>query len=373
MREKFGDISPPYWTSKPLCRVPATMPTMVSLCATVFNEIESIEPWLRSLREQTRQPDEVVICDGGSTDGTAEVLVSFAERDSSFRVIIRPGANVPEGRNLAIDAANGSLIAVTDAGTILDRGWLEGIIRPLEEDQEVAVSAGCFVPAGRNRFEYILATTMTPPLDKFPVDGFPPSSRSVAFRKQWWETVGGYPEWLRAGEDLLFDFRLRDAGARFCLAPEAIVSWYPRPTLRTFFDQYRHYARGDGHGQIRTRTHLMRISGWILGLALLRLSQRFKFALVLLGLGLTFHMRREFARVLRKGAIDGAKNKAIAVALVPIIAIIGDLARMSGYPQGVWERLRAGGPDGLREARIGSHRDHDLVVSSQDAIDSQWT
>ena len=46
----------------------------VSLIATVLNGAEHIEEFLGSLEAQTRAPDEVVIVDGGSTDGTLQLV-----------------------------------------------------------------------------------------------------------------------------------------------------------------------------------------------------------------------------------------------------------------------------------------------------------
>ena len=50
----------------------------VSVIATVYNERRNIERLLDSLAGQTRRPDEVVICDGGSDDGTVEVIQGYA-------------------------------------------------------------------------------------------------------------------------------------------------------------------------------------------------------------------------------------------------------------------------------------------------------
>jgi len=40
------------------------------------------------------------------------------------------------------------------------------------------------------------------------------------------------------------------------------------------------------------------------------------------------------------------------------VMVVGDVAKMIGYPQGLWERWRAGGPSGLAQAAIASHRAH---------------
>ncbi len=93
----------------------------VSLIATVKNEAHALARLLDSIGAQTRLPDEVVIADGGSTDDTARRIEPWgAAQPFPVRVVIVPGANIAQGRNAAIRAARGALIAATDAGV-----WLE--------------------------------------------------------------------------------------------------------------------------------------------------------------------------------------------------------------------------------------------------------
>ena len=49
----------------------------VSVIATVKNEGEALRPLLDSLIQQSQPPDEVIFCDGGSTDDTLEVLTEY--------------------------------------------------------------------------------------------------------------------------------------------------------------------------------------------------------------------------------------------------------------------------------------------------------
>lgn len=334
--------------------VRATNRTRVSLCATLLDEADSVDAWLDGILAQTRPPEEIVLCDGGSTDGTIARIGRRAARDPRIRLIVIADANVAEGRNAAIEAASGPTIAVTDAGTVADPEWLERLLAPLEMDPGFAASAGFYRPAGRNAFERILATVITPRRRDLPADGFPPSSRSVAFRKSWWEKVGGYPNWLRAGEDLVFDYRLREAGGRFAFAPDAIVSWYPRPGLREYFAKYRKYARGDGHGHLFSGRHAIRYGAYSAGLALAMRSRRSRLARALLFLGACLHMRKFLSRVHGEKPLSGPGGKMASYGLVPVIVVAGDVAKMIGYPQGLWERWKAGGPEGLEAARTES-------------------
>ena len=73
----------------------------VTLVATVKDAAGEVGEFLASVAAQTRPPDEVVICDGGSTDGTVDAL-----RAADGVVLLEEtGANIARGRNLAIRAA----------------------------------------------------------------------------------------------------------------------------------------------------------------------------------------------------------------------------------------------------------------------------
>jgi glycosyltransferase involved in cell wall biosynthesis len=339
--------------------VPPQVPAeRVSLVVTLFNEADSLEGWLESLASQTRDPDEVVLVDAGSTDGTIERLRAEARRNPRIRLHVVPGLNVPQGRNEAIHRARNGLIAVTDAGTLLETEWLARLLVPIEGHPEIGVSGGVSAPDGRTPFEYALATIITPRVSEIDPDRYLPSSRSVAFRREWWERAGGYPDWLRSGEDLVFDMRLKAAGARLAIAPEAVVRWHPRPTLREFFKQYRHYARGDGHGHLWPKRHAARYSAYLTGLLLGGLSFSHPWLLGPLAAGFAVYARRCFRRVREERPFDSRLGTAAAYALVPVVLIVGDVAKMLGYPQGLWERWRAGGPSGLERTAIASHRAH---------------
>ena len=101
----------------------------VTVISTVLNEGEAIRRLLDSLLAQTRRPDEVVIVDGGSRDNTVAVIQEYAGR-LPLRVLVEPGANISRGRNVAIAAATGDVIASVDAGVWLETQWLEKTCGP---------------------------------------------------------------------------------------------------------------------------------------------------------------------------------------------------------------------------------------------------
>ena len=317
------------------------MAQRVSVIATVLNEAESIGILLDSLLAQARQPDEVVIVDGGSSDGTLSRLEHYAEGAIvPVRVLSRPGCNISQGRNAAIEAAGGPIIAVTDAGVRLENDWLEQLVAPLEGQDPPDVVTGFFASDPRSTFELVLGAVTLPRLEEIDADTFYPSSRSVAFRRDAWEAVKGYPEWLDYCEDLLFDFALRDAGYTFAFAPRAMVHFRPRSTLRAFFKQYYRYARGDGKADFWRCRHLIRYSTYLaIGPLLLVLSLTHHPAwLLALGAGLVAMMGRAFRRLLPRLSGLSLRERLLALWWLPIIRWAGDLAKMLGYPAGVWWR-----------------------------------
>jgi glycosyltransferase involved in cell wall biosynthesis len=329
------------------------MPQRVSVIATVYNEASSITGLLDSLARQTRPPDEVVIVDGGSTDGTLEMMQEYAVRGTlPLHILSCPGLNIAAGRNAAIAAAQGEIIASTDAGVRLEPDWLEHLVAPFAQDPAPDVVSGFFLADPQSTFEKALGAITLPRLGELDLAAFNPSSRSVAFRRAAWERVGGYPEWLDYCEDLVYDFALRDAGCVFSCAPAARVRFRPRPDLGAFFRQYYRYARGDGKAGLYALRHAIRYGTYLVALPLLVALAALHSPLwwLALGAGAVGLLRTPLARLgpWLRGAPLGEALAMLAWA--PIIRVTGDVAKMAGYPVGVLWRRRGGAP-GTRWSR----------------------
>lgn len=331
---------------------------MISVIATVLNEGESLRGLLDSLAAQTVLPDEIVIVDGGSTDGTLAVLTEYSAR-LPLRVVEAPGSGISAGRNRAIREAQGDIIASTDAGVVLAPEWLEGLTAPLLADEAVQVVGGFFEADPRTVFEAALGAATLPLIEEINPHRFLPSSRSIAFRRGAWEAVGGYPEWLDYCEDLVFDLRLKQKATNWAFAPGAVAHFRPRSSLNAFFWQYYRYARGDGKADLWRKRHAIRYLTYFVALPLLLAIILFwPTSLRFVGLGLlvlagSAYLRAPYQRlpiVLEDAAERGVFRLTPwvwiqAILWIPVIRAAGDLAKMAGYPVGWRWRLKNDPPD----------------------------
>jgi glycosyltransferase involved in cell wall biosynthesis len=314
-------------------------PEFTSLVCTVRDEADNIAELLDSMLAQTRPPDEIVVNDCGSRDATAAIVEGYIARGHPIR-LVRGGHNIPSGRNNAIRHARGPLVACTDAGLTLHPRWLERIAAPLERG-EADVVGGFFRPAPRSLFELVLGATNYREPEEIAPEHFLPFGKSVAFRKTAWEAVGGYPEWLSHSEDLVFDLALKRAGYRFAFAPDALVLFRPRESLGAFARQYFLYARGDGLAGLWPRRHALRYAVYSAGALLLLGGARRPWLLAPLALGGLAYCRAPLRRLRRRAPALAWPDRLRAAALIPLIRLVGDAAKMAGYPAGLLSALRS--------------------------------
>ncbi len=319
---------------------PAELPIAprVSLIATVKNEADNIAALLDSMLQQTRRPDEIVINDNGSTDDTAAIIKVYIEAGHSIR-LVQGGFNIPSGRNNAIQHARGTLIASCDAGLTLPPHWLGQIIAPLEAGEADFVG-GFYEAAPRSVWELTLGATNYPNADEIDPDTFLPAGQSIAFTKAAWQAVGGFPEWAATCEDLVFALALKRRGCKFAFVPSAAVLFRPRSSARAYWRQYFTYARGDGVAGLFSRRHAIRYASYLGLLGSMRLARRWPWLFLLLLPGMVYHTYRPYQRLWPKLQRMSRRDQLMALALVPFIRLVGDCAKMAGYPVGLWRRLR---------------------------------
>lgn len=309
----------------------------VSLITTERNEEASISEFIESALSQSMPPDEIIIADGGSTDGTVEIIQQYIEGGSPLKLVHAPG-NRSIGRNAAVEAARYEVIACTDVGSRLDKDWLLHITEPFATNPQAMAVAGFFLPDPQSDFERISSTLMLGPNDDIDLQTWLPSSRSVAFTKTAWAKAGGYPEHTNFNEDTPFDLALKAAGYKFEDGLKAIAYWRPRPNLKEFYRQYYYYAVGDGIDSIDA-SRIYKLTT-IYSMGLLAFLGGFLLhpwiGVVVIVLLLLRTARRIYGAWKKIGGIKPAL-------LMAVLIITYDISQMRGFWYGYFSRKRLSG------------------------------
>jgi len=346
----------------------------VSFITTVYNEEDSILDFLQSLKNQTRLPAEIVIVDGGSGDRTFDIISGFfsdwagepgsgkkiklmiakdmsgndgkeekGNKSITVKLLQEKGANISLGRNIAISHACGKFISVSDAGCYLHPRWLEEINSSWGKRLKEIVGGMNY--ARCNGFlQRCLALCIMPGLSEIRENDYMPSSRNISFKKKYWEEVGGYPRDLDYGEDMKFNFNLKEKGYSLSFNPRAKVYWKMRKNLVEIFKQFFRYARGDALGRMYPVRHLIRFltgSGFIAVVVLAALlSPWIMLSLVFLFVAYSY---KPYYRLFinwqgNEKCRPGAAYRFLAIFFIPVLLLYIDSAKASGYLCGLAKR-----------------------------------
>jgi glycosyltransferase involved in cell wall biosynthesis len=226
----------------------------VSIIIPCFNERGTIQPLLDALNRQTfSQTDmEVVIADGGSTDGTQAAITGWQAENPRLRVVLVENLahSIPAALNAALSASHGAMIVRLDAHSEPRRDYVERAVRALDEKRgqnvggvweirpgndrwiarAIAAAAGHPIGVGDARYRF---TDQAGYVDTVPFG---------AFKRDLLDRIGMFDETLLANEDYEFNARVRQSGGKIWLDPQIRSAYYARSNLRALAKQYWRYG-----------------------------------------------------------------------------------------------------------------------------------
>jgi glycosyltransferase involved in cell wall biosynthesis len=211
-----------------LSRTPgAERPPTPTITAVVgaYNAEAWIGATLEAILSQTHAPDEVVVVDDGSTDGTAAELAKFGD---AIRVVSQPNGGCPAAFNRAFREASGEYVAMCGADDLWEPDKLERQVSVLRAHPEIDVAFG-----GADIFGHIEG-----PFGPAPGDGLLDNARftetlyaanivcasSVLVRRELATRLGPFVERFSA-DDYDYWMRALRVGAVFFYDPHVLVRY----------------------------------------------------------------------------------------------------------------------------------------------------
>lgn len=315
----------------------------VSIVVTVLNEAEDIGRVVTSLLAQRPPAAEVIVVDGGSSDGTWEWLKKAeAEAQALGRrlVAIRDetcnlkhcAGPISRGRNVAIAAAKSEIIACADAGCSYAADWLANLTAEIAAGRaEYALGGSCIDPDGASLWDIASA-----PFFSIKLSPTEPTksctARSMAFTRVLWERVGRFPESVLLGEDTLFDAEARRQ-TQPAFISNAKALYCPRNSFRSAAQQMARYAVADGQSRIRQARLFRNAARCMLELAALA-SLRWTYVplLVIFAIECWYAFHRDGKFLVRLGARAVLARLAFSVAVPWVVAVNQIRGRFSARP-----------------------------------------
>lgn len=218
-------------------------PLAVSVVIPVRDDAALLRRCLEALAVQRSRPDEVIVVDNGSTDGSADVA-----RELGARVVVEPEPGIPAASACGFDAAAGAVIARLDADCVPPADWIERIRAAFAADPSLdAITGPAHFVDGPRALRRPLAAlylgsflvTVAPALGHVPLFG-----SNLAVRRTAWRAVR---EQVHRHDTLMHD----DIDLSMHLGPQRRI----RYDLRLGMGISMRALRGDGMLRLRRGLH----------------------------------------------------------------------------------------------------------------------
>jgi glycosyltransferase involved in cell wall biosynthesis len=187
-----------------------------------------LEATVRSVRGQTYPSIEHIVVDGGSTDGTLELLARY-EGSYPLRWLSGPDLGMYPAINKGLRLASGEIHGYLNSDDLYFPWTISVVTQAFANHPEVDVIYGDVVEVDDETLWSKIAWNLPFDLDYLRRSGFM-WQPAVFWRRRVFDTLGGFDEAIRYGADLDYWFRLGEAGARFRKINEmlAVVRMHPQ-------------------------------------------------------------------------------------------------------------------------------------------------
>jgi glycosyltransferase involved in cell wall biosynthesis len=212
----------------------------LSVVIPCFNAASVLAPQLDAFAAERWDGEwELIVADNGSTDGSAELIQSYADRIPNLRVVdasARRGQ--PFALNTGVQHARGTSVALSDADDVIAPGWVKGMGQALRDYEFVA----CRIDTERLNEPWTRYSRGSPQRDGVMQYNYPKylphaGGGTIGFRRQLLLDLGGFDESLPCLHDTDLCWKLQLRGIQLHFVPDAVLQLRVRPTLGGIWKQ----------------------------------------------------------------------------------------------------------------------------------------
>ncbi|MCP4846316.1 MAG: glycosyltransferase [Verrucomicrobiaceae bacterium] len=216
----------------------------ISVIICSYNGSATLRDCLESTARLCYPDFEVLVVDDGSSDSLADLVSGFPE----VRYIYQEHAGLGVARNRGAAEATGEVLAYTDDDCVVDEDWLHYLAAGFEKNEFSAVGGPNISPLPVNRTEACVAVAPGTPahvlLDDRIAEHLP--GCNLAVTREAFDAIGGFSaEYVAAGDDVDFCWRLQDAGFVIGFSPPAMVWHRRRISVMAYLRQQIGYGRAE--------------------------------------------------------------------------------------------------------------------------------
>jgi len=220
----------------------------LSIICPAYNEIHFIEALLKRLCAPEGIEKEILLTDGGSTDGTREKVLQLCKEYPSLKLVDNPLKTSTHAFNIAYRQAKGKYVAFVGAHAAYNENYFRIAIDCLDKN-ECDVVGGPLNQKGKSDTGKAIALVMSSKAGVGNTEFRTMKTRqfvdSVAFavyRKSIFEKAGLMDESLPVNQDDELHYRLNGMGYRILMVPEMQATYYVRGSYRKLARQYFRYG-----------------------------------------------------------------------------------------------------------------------------------
>jgi len=195
------------------------------------------------INKTDEKPDQVVIVNGGDEQADQVVRSFFSRHGVEITLLKTINKNLAASRNIGLPHCKGEIIAMTDDDAEVFPDWVTQIKCAHREHPEAGAVGGLVLGNNTETLVGKVADQITFPHWDSERDVRTLPGVNIAYKRKVIEKIGPQDETLFRGEDVDFNWRIKNLGYDIYFDPAIKVRHHHRPTVRGFLNQHYMYGR----------------------------------------------------------------------------------------------------------------------------------